>query len=78
MEDENKPVSPSEVTNSEKSAYSEAIVDTMFADSLPRGMQNAITSQQNAQMASSAPITNACARILQAESDSKVTPDEKK
>lgn len=47
--------------------YSAAMVDTIFADTLSRGMQNAITSQQNAQMASSSSITNACARILQAK-----------
>ncbi len=46
--------------------YSVTMVDTIFADTLSRGMQNAITSQQNAQMASSTSITNACARILQA------------
>jgi hypothetical protein len=49
--------------------YTLDMIDTMFADSLSRGMQNAIISQQNAQMASSASIINACARILQAKSD---------
>lgn len=53
--------------------YSVAMVDTIFADTLSRGMQNAITSQQNAQMASSTSITNACARILQARANSPVT-----
>lgn len=53
--------------------YSLAMVDTIFADTLSRGMQNAITSQQNAQMASSTSITNACARILQARASSPVT-----
>lgn len=57
--------------NSEE--YSLAMVDTIFADTLSRGMQNAITSQQNAQMASSTSITNACARILQARASSPVT-----
>ena len=52
-----------------KSSYSVDMIDTMFADSLSRGMQNAIISQQNAQMASSASITSACARILQAASE---------
>jgi len=47
--------------------YSLAMVDTIFADTLSRGMQNAITSQQNAQMASASSVTNACARILQAK-----------
>lgn len=47
--------------------YSVAMVDTIFADTLSRGMQNAITSQQNAQMASASSVTNACARILQAK-----------
>ena len=51
--------------------YSIAMVDTIFADTLSRGMQNAITSQQNAQMASSASITNACARILQAKASAE-------
>lgn len=50
--------------------YSVTMVDTIFADTLSRGMQNAITSQQNAQMASSTSITNACARILQARASS--------
>jgi len=54
-------------------AYSVDMIETMFADSLSRGMQNAIISQQNAQMASSASITNACARILQARSDASTT-----
>ncbi|QUJ69647.1 RebB family R body protein (plasmid) [Photobacterium sp. GJ3] len=53
--------------------YSSEMIDTMFADSLSRGMQNAIISQQNAQMVSSSSITNACARILQAKSGGKVT-----
>ncbi len=48
--------------NSEQ--YSSAIVDTIFAETLARGMKNAITSQQNAQMSSSSSVTNACARIL--------------
>lgn len=48
--------------------YSLEMVDTIFADTLSRGMQNAIISQQNAQMASSSSVTNACARILQAHS----------
>ena len=47
--------------------YSLEVVDTIFADTLSRGMQNAIVSQQNAQMASSSSVTNACARILQAQ-----------
>jgi len=53
--------------------YSVAMVDTIFADTLSRGMQNAITSQQNAQMASSTSITNACARILQARATTPIT-----
>ena len=53
--------------------YSVTMVDTIFADTLSRGMQNAITSQQNAQMASSTSITNACARILQARATTPVT-----
>ncbi|CAM3777692.1 RebB family R body protein [Vibrio aquimaris] len=48
--------------------YSLDVVDTIFADTLSRGMQNAIVSQQNAQMASSSSVTHACARILQAQS----------
>lgn len=47
--------------------YSLEMVDTIFADTLSRGMQNAIVSQQNAQMASSSSVTHACARILQAQ-----------
>ncbi|SHO56634.1 RebB family R body protein [Vibrio quintilis] len=47
--------------------YSLDMVDTIFADTLSRGMQNAIVSQQNAQMASSSAVTSACARILQAQ-----------
>jgi len=53
--------------------YSVAMVDTIFADTLSRGMQNAITSQQNAQMASSTSITNACARILQARASTPIS-----
>jgi hypothetical protein len=56
--------------------YSIEMIEAIFADSLSRGMQNAIVSQQNAQMASSASITNACARILQARSEPiKATED---
>lgn len=58
--------------------YSVDMMDTMFADSLSRGMHNAIISQQNAQMASSASITSACARILQAATDKAVTEEEQK
>lgn len=53
--------------------YSLTMVDTIFADTLSRGMQNAITSQQNAQMASSTSITNACARILQARASAPIS-----
>ncbi len=56
--------------------YSSAMVDTIFADSLSRGMQNAITSQQNAQMAASSAITHVCASILQARPKSSVLPAE--
>lgn len=52
--------------------YSLDMVDTIFADTLSRGMQNAIVSQQNAQMASSSSVTHACARILQAQSKPEV------
>lgn len=51
--------------------YSPEMVDEMFADTLSRGMQNAITSQQNAQMTSATPITNACAKILQVKGASE-------
>lgn len=61
---------------SDNKDYSIEMIEAMFADSLSRGMQNAIVSQQNAQMASSASITNACARILQARSEPiKATDD---
>ncbi|CAM3789915.1 hypothetical protein VA7868_00440 [Vibrio aerogenes CECT 7868] len=58
--------------------YSLDMVDTIFADTLSRGMQNAIVSQQNAQMASSSAVTSACARILQAQAKiaAKKTEDE--
>lgn len=62
---------PATLANSEQ--YSEAMVDTIFADTLSRGMQNAITSQQNAQMASSTSITSACGRILNAHAAAKKT-----
>ncbi len=55
-----KPAPPQE--NSEQ--YSSVMVDTIFAETLSRGMNNAITSQQNAQMASSSSATNTCNRIL--------------
>jgi hypothetical protein len=61
---------------SDNKDYSIEMIEAMFADSLYRSMQNAIVSQQNAQMASSASITNACARILQARSEPiKATED---
>ncbi len=69
---------PATLANSEQ--YSEAMVDTIFADTLSRGMQNAITSQQNAQMASSTSITSACGRILNAHAAAKKnnpTPENK-
>lgn len=66
-------VNASDNINPDSEHYSHAMVDTIFADTLSRGMQNAITSQQNAQMASSTSITNACARILQARASSPVT-----
>ena len=71
MNDEEK-VTINQNTNTEgldNKDYSVDMIDTMFADSLSRGMQNAIISQKNAQMASSASITNASARILQARSE---------
>lgn len=68
MAEENQSENPGLVTPETASEqYSLAMVDTIFADTLSRGMQNAITSQQNAQMASASSVTNACARILQAK-----------
>ena len=69
MPTDNQTDESTEALNRESSAeqYSLAMVDTIFADTLSRGMQNAITSQQNAQMASASSVTNACARILQAK-----------
>ncbi len=69
MPTDNQNDESTEALNRESSAeqYSLAMVDTIFADTLSRGMQNAITSQQNAQMASASSVTNACARILQAK-----------
>lgn len=69
MPTDNQNDESTETLNRESSAeqYSLAMVDTIFADTLSRGMQNAITSQQNAQMASASSVTNACARILQAK-----------
>lgn len=59
-------------SESDKNSYSVEMVDTIFADTLSRGMQNAIVSQHNAQMASSSSVTNACARILQAKSNKMI------
>lgn len=74
---ENQPV-PDTEQNRANNIYSVDVMDTMFADSLSRGMQNAIISQQNAQMASSASITTACARILQAATDKAVIENTEK
>jgi len=42
-------------------------VETTFAETLGLSMHNAITNQQSSQMTTSASITNACARLLQAQ-----------
>jgi len=44
------------------------MVETTFAETLGLSMHNAITNQQSSQMTTSASITNACARLLQAQS----------
>jgi hypothetical protein len=40
------------------------IVDTIFAETLGLGMHNAVSSQLNSQMTTSASVTSACARLL--------------
>lgn len=42
------------------------MVDSTFAETIGLSMHNAVTSQMNAQMAASASVTNACARLLKA------------
>ncbi|PSW07153.1 RebB family R body protein, partial [Photobacterium lipolyticum] len=51
------------------SVYSEqqtGLIDSMFAETLGLAMQNAITTQLNAQMTTAASVTSACARMLSA------------
>lgn len=43
---------------------STGIVDTIFAETLGLGMHNAVSSQLNSQMTTSASVTSACARLL--------------
>lgn len=66
-------INPNPAGENAQDNYSLDMVDTIFADTLSRGMQNAIVSQQNAQMASSSSVTHACARILQAQSKPEAT-----
>ncbi len=42
------------------------LVETTFAETIGLSMHNAISNQQSSQMTTSASITNACARLLQA------------
>lgn len=48
------------------SAQATGLVETTFAETLGLSMHNAVTNQQSSQMTTSASITNACARLLQA------------
>lgn len=51
------------------------LVETTFAETLGLSMHNAISNQQSSQMTTSASITNACARLLQAPMPVKAKKD---
>ena len=51
------------------------LVETTFAETLGLSMHNAISNQQSSQMTTSASITNACARLLQAPIPVKTKPE---
>ena len=42
------------------------LLETTFAETLGLSMHNAVSNQQSSQMTTSASVTNACARLLQA------------
>jgi hypothetical protein len=46
------------------SAESQGLLDTLMAETIGMAMYNAVTSQHNAQMVSTASVTAACARML--------------
>ncbi|AWB67499.1 hypothetical protein C2869_14090 [Saccharobesus litoralis] len=49
------------------SPQSTGLVETTFAETLGLSMHNAIVNQQSSQMTTAASVTNACARLLQAQ-----------
>lgn len=51
-------------------------LDTTLADTLSLSMHNAVSSQQQSQIATAASITNACARLLQSQAQSLDEPSE--
>ena len=52
--------------NNPFSSQPTGLVETTFAETIGLSMHNAVTNQQSSQMTTSASITNACARLLQA------------
>jgi len=57
-------------------AASEAmgLIDMVTAETLGMSMHNAITAQQNSQMSTTASVTASCAKMLQAQIPTPVTP----
>lgn len=56
------------------SEQSTGLVETTLAETLGLSMHNAITNQKSSQMTTAASITNACARLLQANIVGKTQP----
>lgn len=51
------------------------LLETTFAETLGLSMHNAVSNQQSSQMTTSASVTNACARLLQAPTVARSTAE---
>lgn len=71
---------PAPAVSNAVSTQPTGLVETTFAETLGLSMHNAVASQQSSQMTTSASITNACARLLQASRmpEPKEKPKDKK
>lgn len=54
------------------------LLETTFAETLGLSMHNAVSNQQSSQMTTSASVTNACARLLQAPGIMRTTAEKNK
>jgi len=74
QEESNNPEPQASIVNP-FSVQPTGLVETTFAETLGLSMHNAISNQQSSQMTTSASITNACARLLQAPMPVKAKKD---